>query len=378
MDPAVQRQWLVALGVLVGAWLLGYLVSVVVVRRLSVRFKSTTTDLDDIILAAVRRHLPLWFFLGGLSAAVHLAPVGERIVSVAGRACAAGFMISLTLVAANLGTAFLGRYARRAGTPNATTSLTQNVLRAVILASGFLLVLANLGVSITPLLTALGVGSLAVALALQPTLSNLFAGMHMALARPLRVGDFIELETGARGHVVDIGWRSTRIRDLPNNLIIVPNARLVEMVVTNYSLPVSELSVPVQLGVSYAADLEHVERVTLEVAREVLREVRGGVPEFETAVRYESFGESSVRFSVILRARQFTDRGLVIHEFVKRLHRRYAAEGIEIPFPQRELHGTLVTLGSGTLPPPGRMPPAGPPPAGPETPPSRTPPGARK
>ena len=376
MEPSVQRQWLVALGVLVGAWLLGYLVRVVVVNRLSARFKRTATDLDDIILAAVRRHIPLWFFLGGLSAAAHLAPVAERIVVVAGRACAAGFMISLTFVAANLGTALLGRYTRRAETPIATTSLTQNVLRAAIIASGALLVLANLGVAITPLLTALGVGSLAVALALQPTLSNLFAGMHMAFAKPLRVGDFIELETGTRGHVVDIGWRSTRIRDLPNNLIIVPNARLVEMVVTNYSLPVGELSVPVPVGVSYAADLERVERVTLEVARDVLREVPGGVPEFETAVRYESFGESSIRFSVILRARQFTDRGLVIHEFVKRLHRRYAAEGIEIPFPQRELSGTILALGSGTMPPPG-APPGAPPSRTPPPLPGTTPPRAR-
>ncbi|HET6372298.1 MAG TPA: mechanosensitive ion channel family protein, partial [Candidatus Polarisedimenticolia bacterium] len=187
--------------------------------------------------------------------------------------------------------------------------------------------------------TALGVGSLAVALALQPTLSNLFAGVHLTVARPVRVGDFIELEGGRKGFVEDIGWRATRVRELPNNLVIVPNAKLAEMVLVNYAMPESEQAALVQVSVSYASDLAHVERVTVEVAREILTEVRGGVAEFEPFIRFHTFGDSSIDFTVILRVRGFTDRFLVVHEFVKRLHSRYGREGIEIPFPQRVLHG---------------------------------------
>jgi small-conductance mechanosensitive channel len=168
--------------------------------------------------------------------------------------------------------------------------------------------------------------------------------MHMAISKPIRVGDFVELETGTRGTVEDIGWRSTRIRDLPNNLVIVPNARLVEMVLTNYSLPVPEQSLPVQVGVAYGSDLEHVERVTLEVAKEVLNEVPGAVAGFEPAFRYHTLADSAIELSAVLRVQQFSDRALVTHEFIKRLHRRFAEEGIEIPFPQRVLHGSLHTV----------------------------------
>jgi len=138
--------------------------------------------------------------------------------------------------------------------------------------------------------------------------------------------------------VTDIGWRSTQIRELPNNLILVPNAHLAEIVVKNYSLPETEQSAVVQVGVSYSCDLEFVERVTVEVARDVQRTVAGALPAFEPFVRYHTFGDSAINFSVILRVKEFTDRYLVTHEFVKRLHRRYGELGIEIPFPQRVLH----------------------------------------
>ena len=199
--------------------------------------------------------------------------------------------------------------------------------------------LANLGLSITPLLTALGVGSLAVALALQPTLSTLFAGILLAIGRPIRVGDFVELETGTKGVVTDIGWRATRIRELPNNLIVVPNSRIVEMILINYNLPEPEQAALVQVGVAYGSDLERVERVTCEVGHAVLEDVAGGVSGFEPFIRYHTFGDSSIEFTVILRIQQFADRYLVAHEFIKRLKARYEREGIEIPFPQRVVHG---------------------------------------
>jgi small-conductance mechanosensitive channel len=138
--------------------------------------------------------------------------------------------------------------------------------------------------------------------------------------------------------VADIGWRYTRIRVLPNNLIIVPNARVAEMMVTNYTLPEPEQAALVQVGVAYGADLGAVEQVTSEVAREVLQEVEGGVPGFEPFIRYHTFGDSSINFTVILRVKTFPDRYLVTHEFIKRLKARYRAEGIEIPFPQRVVH----------------------------------------
>ena len=175
-------------------------------------------------------------------------------------------------------------------------------------------------------------------MALQEPLANLFAGFHILMSKQVRPGDYVRLQTGEEGYVMDISWRNTTIRQLPNNVVIVPNSKLASIIVTNYYLPQQEMSVLVQVGVGYDSDLEKVEKVTIEVAKEVMREVPGGVPEFEPFIRYHTFGDFSIDFTVILRAREFVDQYLVKHEFIKRLHRRYQQEGIEIPFPIRTIY----------------------------------------
>jgi small-conductance mechanosensitive channel len=202
---------------------------------------------------------------------------------------------------------------------------------------GILVLLQSLGISIAPILTALGVGGLAVALALQDTLSNLFAGIHMVASRKIRPGDYVELDGGREGYVEDITWRYTTIRTLSNNMVIIPNAKLASSVATNFALPDREIAISVDVGVAYESDLEKVESVTLEVAREVMEEVEGGVPGSEPSIRYRKFDDSSIGFSVNLRAKEFTNQYFIRHAFIKRLHKRYRAEGIDIPFPIRTI-----------------------------------------
>jgi small-conductance mechanosensitive channel len=122
---------------------------------------------------------------------------------------------------------------------------------------------------------------------------------------------------------------------MSNNMVVVPNAVLASATITNYCQPMEEMSVPMGLGVAYGSDLNKVETVTIEVAKEVMREVQGGVPGFEPFIRYHTFGDSSIDFNVILRAKEFADQYLIRHEFIKRLQARYEREGIEIPFPIR-------------------------------------------
>ena len=117
-----------------------------------------------------------------------------------------------------------------------------------------------------------------------------------------------------------------RIRTLPNNFVLIPNSRLSQSVVTNYHRPSKDLAVLVQLGAHYSSDLEHVERVTCAVAREVMRTVPGGVPDFEPFIRFSKFGDSSIDFTVILRAHEYTDNFLIKHEFIKAIARAFAAE----------------------------------------------------
>jgi small-conductance mechanosensitive channel len=207
--------------------------------------------------------------------------------------------------------------------------------RILILIIGALIILQGLGISITPLITALGVGGLAVALALQPTLSNFFAGLQVIISKQVEVGDYVELDSGQRGYVTDISWRNTTIRELPNNHIVVPNAKLADAIVTNFNQPQKEMSVIVDVGVSYDSDLDRVEQVTLDVARGVLKDIEGGQEKFEPFIRYHTFGDSSINFSVYLRVHEFVNQYLVKHEFVKALHKRYNQENINIPFPIR-------------------------------------------
>lgn len=328
----------IALGIVLGVWLLGLLARPLFMRILRGITRRTPTDVDGMVLDAVGPQMPWWFLLLATSIASRVAGLPPTAHPWIDRFVQVGLVVSVAVALA----AFLTRLitARAVKFPEAVpaTTFTQNVVRIVVIGLGLLVAAGSLGIQITPLLTALGVGSLAVALALQPTLSNMIAGFHITIARNVRVGDFVELETGQQGFVQDIGWRATQVRELPNNVVIVPNAKMVEIIVRNYSLPEPEQSVVVQVGVSYASDLAHVERVTIDAARDVLREVQGGVGGFDPFIRYHTFGDSSINFSVILRVKEFTDRYLVTHEFVKRLHRRFGEAGIEIPFPQRVVH----------------------------------------
>ncbi|MFZ8803984.1 MAG: mechanosensitive ion channel family protein, partial [Candidatus Calescibacterium sp.] len=151
-------------------------------------------------------------------------------------------------------------------------------------------------------------------------------------------GDYIKLDSGEEGYVVDITWRNTIILTLQNNIIFIPNSKIINSSITNFSMPDKELAVIINVGVSYQSDLKKVEQITKEVAKEVLKEVDGGVPEFEPLVRFHTFGDFSVNFTVVLRAKEFNYRSFLIHEFIKRLHERYKKEGIEIPFPIRTVY----------------------------------------
>jgi small-conductance mechanosensitive channel len=184
-------------------------------------------------------------------------------------------------------------------------------------------------------LTALGVGGLAVALALQDTLANVFAGIHIILAKDISPGEFVRLDSGQEGFVENIGWRNTTIRTLPNDLVVVPNSKLSAAVVTNLSRPSPSHPLLVPCSVAYGSDLERVEAVALRVAGEVLAATEGGVPSEPPVVRFAEFADSGVNFNVILRVKDFPARFLVRHAFIKALHAAFLAENITIPYPTR-------------------------------------------
>jgi small-conductance mechanosensitive channel len=200
-----------------------------------------------------------------------------------------------------------------------------------------LIFLSSVGISITPILASLGIGTLAVALALQDTLSNLFTGIYMIAAKPIAAGNFIKLESGEQGYVQKVGWRCTYIRMLGDSEVVVPNAKLASSVITNFSLPQEQLVVTIEIGMHYDSDLQEVETITLEVARDVMGTVEGALSGFEPRLRFHTFGDSSINFTLWLGADSYRASLVVKHEFVKRLHARYRSEDISIPYPIRTL-----------------------------------------
>ena len=243
------------------------------------------------------------------------------------------------------------------GSP-ASTSLLLNLVSATIYITGIILVLDEFDISITPMITALGVGGMAIALGLQDTMANIFAGLHILLTKQVRIGDHIRLEGGSEGKIIDITWRYAKIHTVTNNIIIVPNSKLAASIITNYdmasgrgqSASVMDVAFSVAVGVAYDSDLEEVERVTLEVARGVLERLDPDLDISDGAstapvVRFHTFGDSSIDFNVNLHTTSFKNQFLIRHEFIKALKKRYDEENIQIPFPIRtvQMEGPLST-----------------------------------
>ncbi|MBT0586515.1 mechanosensitive ion channel family protein [Alteromonas oceanisediminis] len=242
-------------------------------------------------------------------------------------------IVGLILFADSLVRQSLIHYQARSPLLRTSGKLVRGALRILVLVTGVLVLLTTLGISITPIVASLGIGSLAVALALQPTLENFFSGMQILADKPIRLGDYIELESGEQGFVEQIGWRSVWIKMLPNNIVIVPNSVLAKSKIINYYYPEKQLSVPVDCSVHYDSDLDEVERVALEVAREILISYKWGIDDYDTFVVFHTFDNSSINFTVMLRAQEYFNRFFIKSAYIKALHKRFKKEGIVIPYP---------------------------------------------
>jgi small-conductance mechanosensitive channel len=330
--------WTVAAIYIIGGLVVGFVFEKIVLAELKHLAKKTKWKGDIIIINSLRGMVIIWLLIAGIHGAILNIPMNPNLLIHLKQILLVIVLLSGTIVLAKMTAGFVSIYVQREDVPLPSTSIFRNLTKLLVFLIGIMVILQSLGISITPILTALGVGGLAAALALQPTLANLFSGLQIIAAKELHPGDYIKLDSGEEGYVVDITWRNTTIRALPNNMIIVPNSRMASAIITNYYQPQQETSVLIQVGVSYDSDLKKVEKVTIEAGKEVMKEVEGGVPDFEPFIRYHTFDDSSINFTVILRTKEYVGQYLIKHEFIKRLHKRYDKEGIVIPFPIRTVY----------------------------------------
>jgi len=267
----------------------------------------------------------LWVLAVALYITLYFSDMQRKYVFLMEKVIQGALILSLTFVLADIVVEVIRFYINRAYLSLPPMGLIFALVRSIIITLGFITLLSSLGIPVVHFITTLGVGALAVSLALQGTLSNFFSGLNILLSKQIKIGDFVRLESGEEGFVQDITWMNTVIRRLDNNTLVIPNSRLVNSILLNYK----SLLITVSITVSYNSDLEKVEKETLKVAKEVQRSVKGADQNFESSVRYQSFGDLGVTFNVILKVVDPIYQSVLKHELIKRIKQTFYEQGIE-------------------------------------------------
>jgi small-conductance mechanosensitive channel len=324
-------QWIIPLIFILVGFLAGIIGEKVIFNRIKSFVIKRQIPGSEIIFQSLHRMTFIWFVLAGFFWAILSSPVKPGIANVLQKIITIILLYSVTLVLARLTAGFVNLFVQR--TEGVSTSLLSNLAKTIVLVLGTLILLQTVGIEITPIVTTLGIGGLAVGLALQDTLANLFSGFYLVISKQVRAGDYVKLDDGHQGYVTDINWRNTTIKEISNNVIIVPNSKLASAIFTNYHLPAKEITLTMNVGVSYDSDLELVEKVTIEVAKEVMQEIAPELIQIEPYLRFHTFNDFSIDYTLYMRVSEYFDQRIGKHLLVKKLHKRYQQEGIEIPFP---------------------------------------------
>lgn len=222
--------------IIAGALMLGVVFEVIALKKIGETIANSRFSGKEMVIRAVRGVTTLWFGIAGVRFALTRLSLDGNIVTLLNKVLLISLIVSGAIVLTRLVAGLLRIHANKVqGLPS--SSLLVNLARIVIVALAALIILQSVDVEIAPVLAALGVGGLAVALALQDTLSNLFSGVNIMAAKQLRPRDFVGLDSGEEGYVEDVTWRNTTIRTLGNNMVIVPNSTIAQSNITNYYQP---------------------------------------------------------------------------------------------------------------------------------------------
>ena len=311
--------------------LIGFIIQFIISNRLLKYVQKTPWKGDNVIVEGIRGRIVLWSVIIGIYLAVPMLHLPPDYYIIIRKILLVLVIFMVTLTASSIVSGFIKAYAQETYGEILSTSIFSIFSKIVIISIGFLVILQTLEISITPILTALGVGGLALALALQDTLGNLFAGLNILISGKVKVGDYIRLQSGEEGYVTDITWRNTSIRQLSDNCVIIPNSKLASTVATNFNLPRTDLWITVSLTVASDSDLEKVEKISLAVARDVLKEIEGGLIDPEPSVRFQNITDLGITMNINLCIKEYSKQYRIRHELIKGIQKRFREAGIIFP-----------------------------------------------
>lgn len=330
--------WLPIL-VFLGSFFLILCVRNIIYRLLSRLAVRTATPLDDVIIQTTRFASLLWCLFIAIYLSMNFVDVPEAVFEKLNQGLAVLLFLSVTIVFSQIVIKLVNYYLDRSQLKLPVTGLTHTLIRILIFTFGTLILMSFLGISIMPIITALGIGGLAVALALQESLANLFSGIHLMMEKAVKVGDYVELESGEVGYVNDIDWRTTRILDRQNNIIIVPNKKLAESIITNFSLPEKRYYAKVLISVSYDEDPDNIEKELIEIATAAMEQLPDLLADPPPAVQFNpGFKDFSLDFTLIVAIKEVNERYEIESELRKLIFKRFRQAGIQIPFPTHTVH----------------------------------------
>lgn len=330
-------RWLVAAlpYIIPAIWIIGGVIAGFVLDRIVLARLQTSSFFAkhywlNIVLGAARAGAIILCTVIGIYLALLSSHLDPRIEEALDKVLSILLLAWATFFAARLAGGAVSHFGHGHEKQVLSPSLFATIAQVAVFVMGALIVLSSLGIQITPLLTALGVGGLAVALALKDTLSNLFSGIQIIASRQVRPGDYIQMENSYEGYVEDINWRNTTIREGRNNLVVIPNEKLAQSVFTNYRLPESEMFAELSVGVDSDSDLERVERVATTVANDVRKEIGWNHTRREPVVRFRSFAGTGIEAVVQIPVPALSEGDRARHLLINQLHERFRVEGIRL------------------------------------------------
>ncbi len=323
-------------------------------HRISEKTKNT---LDDELLKAVNKPVKYLILVASAYLAIALTVGNIILISFStGQAEAQQaftlydlfsvlFIIVGTHIAASVASAAINWYGQevmphtQSAQDDGMFPIVSQIAGISIYAVGAIMVLGMFGVEVGPLLAGLGIAGLAVALALQDSLGNFFAGMHILIDKPVRVGDYVQIKTeGVEGTIEEIGWRSTKILQPTNSHIIIPNSKLASSVLINYHSPEKATGIKITVGVSYDSDTDKVMKVLYEAAKKVVTENEFAVKGFEPKVWFMAFKDSYLEFAVAVQVADFANKINLESALNTEILNAFRKNKIEIPFPARTVY----------------------------------------